>query len=222
MTRLRIALLIAAAALLAAPAFATCPSNPAVVACTGGPVAIPDDAYDGTTGSMACLTCTYTIDAGCPDVLKTPPVFDIAVTHTWVGDLVIKVINPGGLVKRIQSRAAFSETADDGLGCCGDSDDWTGATVTYTEEGTGNPPSEDMGVPGGIICTGDGICAHDVNQGLGFPGTDDDLSDYVGPAAAGAWMVCVGDAGSGDTGTLDSASITFEQVPVELQSFAVE
>ncbi len=231
MNRLPALLFIALAALLAAPALATCPSNPASVVCTGVPVAIPDGAYDGTIGSMACATCTYTIDPGCPDVLKAPPVFEIGVTQTFVGDLTIKVVNPaagGSIVKRIQSRAGLVEPADDGTDCCGFSEDWLGDVITYTDVGTGNTPAELMGINGGPICTGgggggDGVCIHDADQGVGAPGSDDDLSAYVGgPAAGGVWLVCVGDSIATFPGTLDSATIIFEQLPVALQSFAIE
>ncbi len=221
MKQLPVSLLIAAAVLAAAPALGTCPSNPASVVCTGTPIAISDAAYDGTTPSMACATCTYTIDPGCADALKTPPAFDIAVTHTWVGDLTIKVVSPLGTIKTLMSRPGGVETVD-GVGyCCGVDEEWVGASVNF-ETGMAFPPGESLGTFVADVCSGDGMCDFEPDCGACL-GEDATITDYLLEAPSGIWLVCVGDGAGGDIGTLDSAVIRFEQVlPVELQSFSVE
>lgn len=53
-------------------------------------LAIPDNGYNGTLGSMACTPVTLSGSGNITDMNVR-----IAMNHTWVGDLVIKVVNPG-------------------------------------------------------------------------------------------------------------------------------
>jgi len=164
-------------------------------------VAIPDDAYDGTLGSMACLDVTGV------NTTITDLNIEVGITHTWVGDLVIKLVSPSAEVLTLMSRPGFAEPADDGDGCCGTSSniDFT-APVTFDDAAAVS--AEDMGLPGSVVCLEDGICSYFPFPDMG-PGTN--LAQFNGQNGAGTWQVCVGDSAGGDTGDLETASIVFNQ-----------
>jgi len=44
---------------------------------------------------------------------------DVTINHTWIGDLVLKLVSPDGDTLTLMSRAGYAETVDDGTGCCG-------------------------------------------------------------------------------------------------------
>ncbi|MEM7583364.1 MAG: C25 family cysteine peptidase [Acidobacteriota bacterium] len=170
-------------------------------------VAIPDDAYDGSLGSMAC--CTITVPPG--DFGPTPATTDVDVEvtvggHTFVGDLTIKVQSPTSDLLAVLNRPG-SAVADDGSGGGGDSSDWTGDLLTFDDDG-GDPSAETLGSTigaGTSVCSGDGICAYtpapDTAGGL------TDLAGFDGADPRGDWTVCVGDGAGGDTGTFVGASV---------------
>ena len=164
-------------------------------------IAIPDDAYDGTLASMACFNVTG------PTGVISDMSATLAIDHTWIGDLVIKVVAPDNTVLTLMNRPGFAEPADDGTGGFGDSSDLSvAAPINFAN---GAPTSaEDMGatIPGGdVVCTADGLCDYAPAPGAG-PGTD--FSDFIGMNAAGTWQICVGDAGGGDTGQIDETLST--------------
>ncbi|MEN8164445.1 MAG: proprotein convertase P-domain-containing protein [Acidobacteriota bacterium] len=164
-------------------------------------VAIPDDAYDGTIGSMVCL------DVAGVDTTITDLNVEVGITHTWVGDLVIKLVSPSAEVLTLMSRPGFDEGVDDGSGCCGTSSNIDfSAPVTFDDAAAVS--AEDMGLPGSIVCLEDGICDYFPFPDAG-PGTN--LAQFNGQNGAGTWQVCVGDAAGGDTGDLETASIVFNQ-----------
>ena len=190
--------------------FAMAAAKPTVaptLAPRAGAAVIPDDAYDGTIASMACLTVP-----GPTGVIPGAGIIDMSVDidleHTWAGDLVIKVVAPDTTVLTLQNRAGYAEPADDGTGCCGDSSDYQAGTVITFING-GATSAEDAGstIAGGdFICATDGLCDYSPAPGTG-PGVD--FNDFVGMDPTGNWQVCVGDAGGGDTGNLISANINF-------------
>lgn len=171
---------------------------------TAGCTAIPDDAYDGTVGTMGCVSISVP-DAGFIDDVNVTT----GLNHSWAGDLVIKVVAPGGTpAATVLSRPGFAEPADDGMGCCGDSSDMVSTSpFTFDDQG-GGPTAEDMGstiLGTEFICQDDGICnyvsAPDAAAGTG-------LADFNGlTVAAGTWMVCVGDSAAGDVGEICSATL---------------
>ncbi len=161
----------------------------------GGALPIPDDGYDGTLASMACVSFSG-FNGVVTDMSAT-----LAIDHTWVGDLVIKVVAPDNTVLTLMSRPGLAETADDGTGCCGDSSDLSaGAPINFANGAATS--AEDMGstITGSqVVCTDDGLCDYAPAPDTG-PGTD--FSDFIGMDAAGTWQLCVGDAGGGDTGQI--------------------
>ena len=183
------------------------PSVTAPMAVRGGAIAIPDDAYDGTIGSMACETV-----AG-PGGSIIDMSVEVDLEHTWAGDLVIKVVAPDTSVLTLQNRAGLVETIDDGSECCGDSSDYqAGNTITFINGGATSAEDAGATIAGGdFICATDGFCEYAPSPGVG-PGTD--FGDFVGMESAGNWMVCIGDGGSGDTGNFISSNINFDVAAV--------
>ncbi|MDX1439729.1 MAG: proprotein convertase P-domain-containing protein, partial [Rubricoccaceae bacterium] len=207
---MRVTLLLAAFALIASPAFAQ------DVLDLGAPGAIPDDGYDGTAGSMLCSTVD---NSGGTIVSVTDVSLDISITHTWVGDLTIKVFSPIGTELAVLATPGQPLAPDDGSTCCGDSSDLDGTSLNFAN---GNPfDAELMGstiLGGEFVCTTDGQCDFFPNPD-GAPGTDFD--DFDGEdATAGSWSVCVGDGAAGDPGTFNGGTLTIDgDIPVELTSF---
>ncbi len=185
----------------------TKPTVSAPMAARGGAIAIPDDAYDGTTGTMACDTV-----AG-PGGSIIDLSVEIDLEHTWAGDLVIKVVAPDTTVLTVQNRAGLAEPADDGSDCCGDSSDYqAGNIITFINGGATSAEDAGSTIAGGdFICATDGFCEYAPSPGAG-PGTD--FNDFVGMESAGDWMVCIGDAGAGDTGNFISSNINFNVAAV--------
>lgn len=166
---------------------------------------IVDDGYDGTIGSMTCDVITITGAGAVSDINV-----DLNMTHTWVGDLVIKLVAPDGQEMGLQSRAGFAEPADDGTGGFGESTDLDGgSTENYADS---NPTdAELMGAPpllgGDVICQDDSICDFFPNPGaIAGPTT---FAAFAAGLASGSgdWMICIGDAGAGDVGQLDAWAI---------------
>lgn len=156
---------------------------------------IPDDAYDGTLGSMSCFTIPGPV--GIVDGVD----LQLGIDHTWVGDLTIKVQSAAGTVLTTMSRPDFDEMVDDGSGCCGDSSDIQSLDPIFFGDSLPNDP-EMMGTTilgGEFVCTDDGICDYFANPDSG-PGVN--FAGFNGEDAAGDWMVCVGDSAAGDTGAL--------------------
>jgi len=172
---------------------------PARVGC----VAIPDDGYDGSIGSMVCQTVAV-VAAGTIDDVNV----NVGMEHTWAGDLVIKVVAPDMTTATVLSRPGFVEPADDGTGGFGDSSDLVATSVlTYDDKG-GGISAEDMGgtiLGTAVICQDDLVCNYTSSPGAA---AGVGLLDFNGlTVAAGDWQVCVGDAGGGDTGNLCDATL---------------
>ena len=156
--------------------------------------AVPDNAYNGTLGSMACFTI-----AGPSGTVQNVDL-QLGIDHTWAGDLTAKVVSPAGTVLTIFSRPGGAEP-DDGVTpfCCGDSSDLISTSPLNFGDPLPNDP-EQMGstiLGTQFICQDDGICDYFANPGAG-PGTN--FAQFIGENAAGNWMVCLGDGAAGDTG----------------------
>jgi len=179
----------------------------------GGALAIPDDTYDGTVGTMACLTVPGTTE----DIVDLN--VDLDLEHTWAGDLVFKVIAPDSTTLTLMNRPGFAEPADDGTGGFGDSSDYQAGSILNFSNG-GTTSAEDSGntiLGTEFICATDGLCDYSPAPGAG-PGTD--FGDFAGINGAGDWQVCIGDAGAGDTGNFISASINFVGPPAAVPSLS--
>ncbi|HEY6942205.1 proprotein convertase P-domain-containing protein [Dokdonella sp.] len=176
------------------------------------PVAIPDNTYNGTQATMACST----IDASSIPAADT--ITNVAlttgITHTWAGDLTVKLISPSSTILGVFSRPGVAETADDGNDTAGfgDSSNLLSANpLSFADANAAD--AETMGgtlTSAQTICLNDSVCAYKANPGsvVGLA----NFAGFNGATASGTWTLCVGDAGSGDTGSLNSWSITIDHV----------
>ncbi len=166
----------------------------------GNGLAIADDAYDGSLGSMTALTIDVADSFSIADLNVT-----VDIAHTWTGDLVWKLESPGGSVVDLLSRAGFDELADDGEGCCGSASDLVFGN-TYTIDDDATDSSELLGfdgfpeVPSGSFYSS------------GF-GNDHGLSTLNGENSAGTWTLYIGDSAGADLGTFDGFTLDFTAVP---------
>jgi len=184
---------------------------PALAQTTFGPfsaapaVAIPDDGYNGTLGSMASSAIAVSGVTG-TSVINIE--VDVNINHTWVGDLTIKLQSPDGDILTLVSRPGLAETADDGTGCCGLNADWLGSTLTFTDLGAAD--AETMNVPfTGTYYPNPGASAHPTQT----------FASLFGGTMNGNWTLYAGDAAGGDLGTLNSWAIRITTVTPSLFAF---
>lgn len=175
-------------------------------------IGIPDDGYNGSFGSMASAFIVVGDDGFGGNIISDIDV-TIGMSHTWVGDLTIKVVSPGGMVLTLLSRPGFAELADDGVGCCGDSSDLGFAFgITYDDASPNSAELMGSTIISGLI--GDPANGspdnYFPNPGAG-PGVA--LSDFNGLNALGNWTLYIGDSVSADTGVLDRWSMTITTIP---------
>lgn len=196
---------------------------------TAGPglaLAIPDNGYDGTQGSMACSTIAVPSGGGGGDTVATTTV-NVAMVHSWVGDLTIKLFSPAGTAITLVSRPGVVETADDGNETAGFGDSSNLAIAFPLLYDDSAPDSaEDIGnIPptmtsSGVVCDFAGSpCTYAPNPGAAIPGN---LGSLNGENKVGNWQLCIGDSGGGDTGSLDGWTLTLGTTPVELQNFTID
>jgi subtilisin-like proprotein convertase family protein len=166
---------------------------------TGAAVAIPDNGYNGSQASMGCKSINVPSDGF--DLILGPVTVTVPITHTWVGDLTVKLFTPSGSFT-LMSRPGYSETADDGSGGNGDSSNLSASSPVTFAMSSGTE-AENMGNTIGdtqTVCTSDGICSFNPNNGAST--LSEDLADLNLDNKVGTWSLCVGDAVTADTGTL--------------------
>lgn len=187
------------------------------------PVPIADGAYDGLLANMACSSVNIASDG--TDIVNGAVELQIAINHTWVGDLVFKLQSPAGTITTLMSRPGITEIAEDVYICCGYDANLSSAwPVDFLNSGATD--AEDMGLTlaadeDAVVCQDDGLCEYFPNPGAG-PGTD--LGDFDGENAVGTWTFCVGDGAGGDVGdlvswtlTVDTTSSSYIAVPVDIK-----
>ncbi len=115
-----------------------------------------------------------------------------------------KLESPTGTVSTLMSRPRLSESADDGTGSGGTSAALH-ANSPILFRATGPTSAEDMGASGEAVCRRDRLCEYAPDPGAAVGPT---LGAMAGENGAGAWKLCVGDAVSGNEGTLDLVELT--------------
>ena len=134
---------------------------------------------------------------------------ELGIGHPWLGDLVVKIRSPMGKVVTVMNRPGIMEPFDDGQGQFSEG---THARlvkqfpVAFRDESEFD--AEWMGIglaPMQAACRDDGICDYRPSPGAG-PGKS--LGDFYGEFAAGTWLVCVGDSGDMDQGSIDRIILT--------------
>jgi len=169
-------------------------------------LAISDDAYNGTLASMACVSIPVT-GVGAYKV-DSPPSVKVWIDHTWIGDLVMKLVSPSQKIVTLMSRPGLAEFADDGTN--GSGDDSNLVSTAPIEFVYGGPKSAElMGDSLGdsqAVCRDDAACVYNSNSGAATPGN---LLSFGGDTMAGTWKFCAGDAGSADVGAIQQVQLTF-------------
>lgn len=166
-------------------------------------VVIGDDLYNGTLASMSCVNVPV---SGLGTIKGVQVLAD--VTHTWIGDLVFKVVSPANTVVTLMSRPGVAETADDGTAVGGDASNLD-SMFEITFRNGGPKSAELMGdtlANTGIVCRDDLACVYAPSAGAATPGT---LASFNGQASNGTWKFCAGDGGTGDTGTVQRVGLSF-------------
>lgn len=218
----RLACWIALATLAAVPA--------AAQTFTAGPglgLAVPDNTYVGTPASMLCNSINVVSGGGGGDIVDNATV-QVRLTHTWVGDLTIKLTSPAGTVVTLVSRPGTAEVGDNGTEpTAGENSNLLAANpLTYDQAAT--TESEVMGTTpvnladGQTICVDGGTpCTYNPNRGSAT--SSEDLSTaFDTQNKVSNWTLCIGDSVAQDLGTLDGWTLTLTTTPVELESFTID
>lgn len=171
------------------------------VAPDGACVPIPDNTYTlpiaGTTG-MVCKMIAVP-----PGTVNNPSI-QLGVTHTWIGDLTVKVIPPSGS----PSVTLYSRPGRTGGAGAGDSSNVINTSpLTFADSFTDDP--ETMG---NTLSTSQNVCADDARCNYRTNRDEEatsatNLAALNAQAAAGNWQVCVGDGAGLDTGQLCAVTI---------------
>jgi subtilisin-like proprotein convertase family protein len=176
-------------------------------------VVIADDVY---TGDPASLT-SDTIDTSAipANQVVNNITIQVALDHTWVGDLTIKLTSPAGTVLTLLQRAqgdgiANSGADDDADTPSGDSSNLSSSSALRFSDAYANNP-ETMGIFLGsseIACFDDSICDFYPNPDQAIStGSVSNFAAFDGETAGGNWSLGIGDSRPGDTGTFVSWSI---------------
>jgi subtilisin-like proprotein convertase family protein len=205
LSRITLVLFIAAAS-----AF-QCAANTYTVG-PGLAVGIPDNAYNGTLATMASVPISVPDSATIADLNVT-----VAMRHTWVGDLTIKLVSPTGTVVTLVSRPGQAEAADNGADPpFGEPSNLIIASpITYDDSAANS--AEDMGTTptdldtNGVNCQTDLICTRAPDPGAAVAGN---LTTFNGQDTSGTWTLYIGDGGQGDTGSIDTVTLTFTNAVV--------
>ena len=173
---------------------------------------IPDDGYIGTGdgndgfGTDAGMACSPINTTGLIPAGRTVAAVsaNVRLTHTWIGDLTVKLRSPDGVILTILNRPG-STAADNGTDSpIGDNSNWSGSVINFAD-GAG-PEAETMGGSlgdGQSICANDGVCAHDPSPDTATQ-PPANFAAFNDGNASGVWTMCVGDSALLDTGTFTS------------------
>ena len=169
---------------------------------TAGPglnIAITDNGYDGTLGSMASSSINVGSSLGAVEKVTV----SVSMSHTWIGDLTINLRGPTGTIVTLMSRPGFAEPSDDGTGCCGDSSNLIfDNLITFDDDAATS--AETMGG------AQDGSTA--IPAGSFFPFADSAggpmLAGFDGLASIGIWTLYIGDSEALDEGVLNSWTLS--------------
>lgn len=166
------------------------------------PLAIMDNAYDGTIASMTCVDVV--VAAGTRGFVNNEAFgVQLAMDHSFVGDLVVKLVAPSGHVSTLMHRPGLVSPADNGDLSGGNNANWTSTHPITLARGIGGFMSEALG---NNLTTAQAPCRDSADCrfiGVAPVGPDEIEREPV----AGTWRVCVGDAGPGDMGTITSVRL---------------
>jgi subtilisin-like proprotein convertase family protein len=177
--------------------------------------ALLDDGYLGSldgndgTGADAGMTCAALDFTGSAITSVTDVTMDLALSHTFIGDLVVKLRSPSGTILAPLNRPGYAGP-DDGTSGVGDSANLTSTSpVSFSDAGP--KTAESMGDESTLSAYV--VCASAPNNCSYGPSPDGALnsiaafSGFDGEDPDGLWEVCVGDAAPLDLGTFASVSL---------------
>ena len=156
---------------------------------------ITDDGYDGTLGSMACVS----MNVNATGALRTIAV-ELSATHERVIQLTLKLRNPSGTIVTLVSLPGCEERSDDGTArCSGTNSDQSMSfeprwPIRFDDTASNN--AEEMqrfGDWGGVICKDMSVCEFYSDNGSATTGT---LRNLIGAPITGTWTFCAGDSES--------------------------
>lgn len=158
---------------------------------------------------------TIDVTVNGPDDLSLCPLTQVcfSISHTWVGDLSVSLISPGGL------NYLMMADMNNGTGGCGTQDDNIDVCITT---GTGNPLTNNTeyicntgNCSSGICCLNGfwtmpcGGVSDPISGAQQAPGCN--LNSFNGPGqpANGTWTLVINDVCQNDVGTLNNFSLEF-------------
>lgn len=180
----------------------------------GAPIPLPgppDYAGGFNNPTMACINVDTTGDVS---GLVSSVEIDVAMTHSWIGDTVLKLGSPSGSVLGVMSRPGLAEVNDDGSGCCGASSNLLAAfPITFRDGAPTSAEAMGSGALGsnGVVCRDLGTpCEYSPAPGsVAQPPSN--FAGFRGQNAEGVWTFCAGDADSAfDPGSLASVTLRVE------------
>ena len=166
------------------------------------PQPIPDGTYDGTLASMGCVPLEVTGAAGAPSTL-TDVWVALNMSHTYIGELVIKLVSPAGTVVTLMSHPGALEATDDGAAILGPNGDLVFEKQLVFRDGAATS-AEDMD-SGNSQCGTEMSCAFAPNAGAATPGT---LASLAGQDPLGIWQLCGGDSATFDSGLITRVALS--------------
>jgi subtilisin-like proprotein convertase family protein len=161
--------------------------------CPGGPFPPPVPLYCPASLTLVCVDCPKnvpqtgtsgpmnpsSVNVSAPDACLIEDVdVLLSIDHTWIGDLAVSLAGPAG------NATLFS-------GICGSTDDWRGivddqaAAAVTANCGKAAPPTDRVKSQSGTALTG-----------------------YNGKPAGGKWTLSINDNVGGDSGQLETWSLT--------------
>lgn len=168
--------------------------------------AITDNGYNGMLSTMQCVALPT---AAGGNIVSVDNVV-LTMAHTWIGDLTVKLVTPGGTAITLLNRPG-SSAADTGADSPAGSGDDLVAGFPITFQTSAAVSAEAMGAAAGTqICaplpTGDGICSYAPAADTATPGN---FTNLVGQPVNGTWQLCVGDSAATDTGNIANVVLNF-------------
>jgi subtilisin-like proprotein convertase family protein len=168
-----------------------------VVSYTGPAVPIPDNTIGGVNipvvvsgvGTITDLNFRFDTSGACDGTILNT---DTAISHTFVGDLILRLTSPAGTsVVLVQRRGGTHENWCAGL--LDEESDYPGMTSIVSASGT---------------------------PVLGYYVPDDSLARFRGQNANGTWVLNVSDNASSDTGSMRRFSLVFNDTSRHTLAYA--
>lgn len=174
------------------------------------PISITDGQYH-TNDPISAMDCGIIPVVGLtsPEHLS----IELAVQHTWIGDLTLKLFNPIGDEMTLLNRPMLP-IPDDLFGSPADLS--AAAPITFMDGAPTDAETMGLNVGSGVVCADDGICEY-------FANPDEELNSVLNLNALlngdpnGDWLICGGDSIFPDPGIIHNAVLTFSDTPVNTQ-----